>query len=239
MSLSINSPSVKVDTFALDRPLAAPKQDSLPAAVNLGHVPLPQHGSPSAQGGVVFNTGAFAKLFEMFEMVLKAMRDMLSGKGMTVDAGHPPKLKPQAADMAKVIPDPGKSPKVTPATPDLPKVAAKVFPSVPKPDVNVTNDAASQVKVEVTINHCHCPDDNAEHAKGVRPKVMPVLKVPGAEHTALVVPPPVLPIAPKPSEVHKPETTPRAEPDLTSPGPAEPRLDRRHWRLNTLNTFKS
>ncbi len=98
-----------------------------------------------------------------------------------------PKVTPHAADKSEVKPELGLLPKVGPEARDqlkvkiddgvlrviTPKPMPRDVPAVPQPNVNVTNEVNPQIKVEVNVNHCHCPDTNAEHEKGWQPRIKP------------------------------------------------------------------
>ena len=54
---------------------------------------------------MMLNANAFAKLFDMFEAVFKAVRDMFAGKNIAADATHLPKVAPGADTALKVKPE--------------------------------------------------------------------------------------------------------------------------------------
>lgn len=106
MSLSINnSPFVKVDTSPMERPVlpatATGVNQTASSHHSAGvHVPVRNDNAKGAQNEVIFNSGAFTKLFDMLELVFKTMREMFAGKNITPDvlpdAERSPKVKPDA-----------------------------------------------------------------------------------------------------------------------------------------------
>lgn len=83
--------------------------------------------------------------------------------------------------------------------PDLRKL--HLMPTLPKPEVSVTNDAKANVHVNVNVSHCHCPDMKVPADNRPSPRVTPSPR-----------PDMRLDIAPKPDH-HQPGVTPhpRAE----------------------------
>ena len=268
MSLSINnSPFVKVDTSPMERPVlpatATGVNQTASSHHSAGvHVPVRNDNAKGGQNEVIFNSGAFTKLFDMLELVFKTMREMFAGKNITPDvvpdAERSPKVKPDAGPQPKVKPDAGPQPMVKPDAgrlrPVLPGPTVPVLPAVPKPVVNVTNDANAQVKVEVNVNHCHCPDTKSEHDKGLRPRVAPDVSV-TPQPAPTVVPqtdtkpsvPPKADATPKPGVMPQPQPQvipdndakptvnpdrPQPLPDLTSPAPGNDRGERNRPGVN-------
>ena len=239
MSLSINnSPFVKVDTSPMERPVlpatATGVNQTASSHHSAGvHVPVRNDNAKGGQNEVIFNSGAFTKLFDMLELVFKTMREMFAGKNITPDvlpdaerspkvkpdAGPQPKVKPDAGPQPMVKPDAGPQPMVKPDAgrlrPVLPGPTVPVLPAVPKPVVNVTNDANAQVKVEVNVNHCHCPDTKSEHDKGLRPRVAPDVSVTPQPAPTVVPQTDTKPsVPPKPDTTPKPGVTPQPAPTV-------------------------
>lgn len=246
MSLSINnSPFANVDTSSLS--------GKLPAALKVDIQPKPQttHSNvhPAAvrneTGELMVSAGALAKVLDMLEQFFKTMREMFLGKNVTPDA------LPVLNNLPKVKPDTGK----LSVKPDAPKPLGLVVPAVPKPAVEVTNDAKANIQVNVNVSHCHCPGDER------MPRVMPDVRVgpnpgvrptpqPGVEPGVRPTPKPNVPpipkseVTPRPAPDGVPDTKPEVRPDkpvpdLTSLGPAENRFDSRYWRFNTPSSFRS
>ncbi|QVN05523.1 hypothetical protein JYG35_17945 [Pseudomonas rhodesiae] len=129
-------------------------------------------------------------------------------------------VKPDAADPS-VTPGLEKR-RVTPQTTDLSGKAdaeksmvladarntpTPVMPQVPRPEVAVTNDAKANVQVNVNVSHCHCPDHGVLPDSGIRPRVVPDVRV-GPN-------PDVMPgVTPKPAPRVKPEVKPDTKPDV-------------------------
>ncbi|WP_348751019.1 hypothetical protein [Pseudomonas rhodesiae] len=182
-------------------------------------------------------------------------------------------VKPDAADQS-VTPGLDKR-RVTPQTTDLfGKADAEktmvladarntpkpLVPQVPRPEVAVTNDEKANVQVNVNVSHCHCPDHGVLPDSGIRPRVIPDVRVgPNPDVTPKPVPRvkpevkpdtnPAVKLDVKPDT--KPNVTPpvnpdtlvevkpdKTEPDLTSPGPAENTFDNRGWRFNRWPAFR-
>ncbi|WP_157356533.1 hypothetical protein [Pseudomonas sp. CBZ-4] len=210
MSLSVNNPpSVKVDTSTLDQSAVTPHRGRFSSTAHLGRAPFRHDSSQVAHGDVMLNANAFAKLFDMFEAVFKAVRDMFAGKNIAADATHLPKVAPGADTALKVKPEAQSQPKVMPEAGKLPSISitpapvVPVAPNVHKPEVNMAHDAASQVKVEVNVNNCHCPGTHVRRGSDLN-----VLRpMPGTDPRAEIVP-----LVPR--VVPHPETTPGVVPKL-------------------------
>ncbi len=185
------------------------------------------------------------------------------------DANPLPKVAPNAADQPKVQPGVNPLPKTAPNGDDQMKVKIKTddgvfqvippkptpryLPPVPQPGIHVTNDANAQVKVEVNVGHCHCPDTRAEHDKGRQTTVIPQPKADATPQTTVTPQPkpeatPQTTVKPQPNPDVTPQTTvkpqpkledtpqppvnpvvPKPAPDVTSPGPAESHADIKGW----------
>ncbi|WP_339452033.1 hypothetical protein [Pseudomonas sp. JAI120] len=185
------------------------------------------------------------------------------------DANPLPKVAPNAADQPKVQPGVNPLPKTAPNGDDQMKVKIKTddgvfqvippkptpryLPPVPQPGIHVTNDANAQVKVEVNVGHCHCPDTRAEHDKGRQTTVIPQPKADATPQTTVTpqLKPDATPqttVTPQPKPDATPQTTvkpqpkledtpqppvnpvvPKPAPDVTSPGPAESHADIKGW----------
>ena len=108
--LSVNNPpSVNVGNHQLDRaaPVAA-QVGSVDASKPLGAKPsvLPDYNRTVANGreSTVVSTDALSKLLDMFELLFKAMRDVLSGKK------HSPDVLPTMDKPTEVKSQPGDNP---------------------------------------------------------------------------------------------------------------------------------
>lgn len=264
MSLSINnSPFAKVGTTLLEQSSSVTPKIGVnpsPGTSNNNTSPtlLRHDNSRAPQGEAMLTSAAFAKLFDMLDMVFRAMREMLSGRAMNADLSPDktklPGSKPEAREQP-VKPDVGKQP-VRPGTPGLPvnpqpadprtvrldgrkPDSLQVMPATPKPEVSVTNDAKANVQVNVSLSHCHCPDTKGRHTVDVfpRPDAIPTPK-------AQVLPTLKSEVTPQPTPSVTPDIKPTPRPDtpvtdLTSPGPADNRFDPRDWRFSPRPKFKS
>ena len=132
------------------------------------------------------------------------------GKDQTktnADGGAQVKVTPDAKDQAKTHPDVAPRQKVMPGTVDQTNVKTdlkqlsvllqKPTPAVPQPTINVTNESSPQVRVEVNVGHCHCPDTP-------RPGITP-------RTHASVVPQPEPAVVPKPDLKPQPAVTPQPD----------------------------
>ncbi|MFL1503802.1 hypothetical protein ACI77N_21875, partial [Pseudomonas sp. S191] len=105
MSLSVNNPSlVKIDVPSLDRNAVSASKvgggDNTQApSSNANITPLHNDSSRFSPNEVMIPGAALTKLFDMLEMVFKAMREMVYGKNLTPDtltgSGQLPNGKPQ------------------------------------------------------------------------------------------------------------------------------------------------
>ncbi|SFS24714.1 titin [Pseudomonas sp. NFACC42-2] len=88
------------------------------------------------------------------------------------------------------------------------KVDKGTLQSVPVPHVNVSNDSNAQVKVELNIANCHCPDAHVErNGGGVNPLSVPT---PGVTPQPDAKVPPVRPeVRPNAHPLHRLDVTPR------------------------------
>ena len=160
------------------------------------------------------------------DMQVKPSAEKLPVKPSTTD----PAIKPEAKKLL-VQPDAGKLP-VTPGTvgklvaPDVQNNSAPVLPSMPKPEVTVTNDAKANVQVSVSLNHCHCPDDQGRHRvapdsgvkpipqPGVKPEVKPIPQPDVKPEVKPIPQPGIKPeVKPVPQPGVKPEVKPIPQPD--------------------------
>lgn len=165
----------------------------------------------------------------------KASSDSADPQKIKADAGTLPRTTSASADpqKVKVNADPlAKTPSDTtgelkvkiddgllPGTSHKP--ASRVSPAVPVPSVNVSNDSNAQVKVELNIGHCHCPDTPVEHDRGrlkavpgVQPNPVPMPKPEVTPQPEAKVPDTKAEVTPKPEAKvpdTKPEVTPRPE----------------------------
>lgn len=97
MSLSINKPAfVNVDNGHLDQPLQAPAKLNVPLA---SHTPS-QPAFDLQKDDVTVDAGTLNKLFDMLELVFKALREMFAGKqsksGVLPHKADLPAAKPEA-----------------------------------------------------------------------------------------------------------------------------------------------
>lgn len=172
------------------------------------------------------------------DRALKATPDSSDPLKMKADAGTLPRTTSASADpqKVKVNADPlATTPSDTtgelkvkiddgllPGTSHKP--ASRVSPAVPVPSVNVSNDSNAQVKVELNIGHCHCPDTPVEHDRGrlkavpgVQPNLVPMPKPEVTPQPEAKVPDTKAEVTPKPEAkvpgshpgvLHKPEPVP-------------------------------
>ena len=185
-------------------------------------------------GEMMINAGAFSKLFDMLEQVFKTMREMVSVRNMTpaltTHSDKTPKHTPDMTTLLKAKAEPAKLPGTTPdlatqlkvkgepgttprATSDTTnqltvKVDKGTLQSVPVPRVNVSNDSNAQVKVELNIGNCHCPDTHVERDGGrVNPPSVPT---PGVTPQPDAKVPPIRPeVRLNAHPVHRLDVTPR------------------------------
>ncbi|SAM31634.1 hypothetical protein [Pseudomonas sp. 1 R 17] len=185
-------------------------------------------------GEMMINAGAFSKLFDMLEQVFKTMREMVSVRNMTpaltTHSDKTPKHTPDMTTQLKAKAEPAKLPGTTPdlatqlkvkgepgttprATSDTTnqltvKVDKGTLQSVPVPRVNVSNDSNAQVKVELNIGNCHCPDTHVERDGGrVNPPSVPT---PGVTPQPDAKVPPIRPeVRLNAHPVHRLDVTPR------------------------------
>lgn len=217
MSLSINnSPLVKVDNSPRERPALPTSTAGVKVTPPSSNAPVRNDNFLVTPSEVMFNSTALTKLFDMLELVFKTMREMFAGKNITPDA------LPEADKSPKVKPDAGPRPQVKPAEfrPLIPAPTVPALPGVPDPVVNVTNDANAQVKVEVSINHCHCPETKSEYDKGLKPRVVPI-PLPNVPLKLDTTPKPGVTPQPAPKVVPETDTKPNVppKPDATpTPG---------------------
>ncbi|NMZ23279.1 hypothetical protein HBO02_12750 [Pseudomonas proteolytica] len=193
--LSINNPpgaNVANRQFDLPTPVPTPPggNDASKLLGNKLNV-LPEYNRATGVGrdNIVVSVDSLAKLFDMFELVFKAMRDLLSGKKplpepapgdktvttgldgkVQVDAGKQPEKKAQI-DSKPVMPDTkvnsdvGKHPVV------LPNIT--ITPRVPGTDSKASSDTVVRVNVDLNVNNCHCPEDSHPAVPKVDTRVRP------------------------------------------------------------------
>lgn len=193
--LSINNPpgaNVANRQFDLPTPVPTPPggNDASKLLGNKLNV-LPEYNRATGVGrdNIVVSVDSLAKLFDMFELVFKAMRDLLSGKKplpeptpgdktvttgldgkVQVDAGKQPEKKAQT-DGKPVMPDTkvnsdvGKHPVV------LPNIT--ITPRVPGTDSKASSDTVVRVNVDLNVNNCHCPEDSHPAVPKVDTRVRP------------------------------------------------------------------
>ncbi|WP_438867021.1 hypothetical protein [Pseudomonas sp. L1(2025)] len=231
MSFSINnSPLFKNDALPLDSKPSKGPDVGTPLSMSgagLGHTPSPPQTEFSAtlQRDGLNNAGVFTKLFDMFDQLVSAMREMFSGKAEIpnrlshTDSAVPGKQDPGVQSVAPAHTQPqvkgsssevqskskleeGSQPKEVPVAgvqtkerlpvgvlskvisdvanqlkkkssedshqtePHAPKLS--VLPRAREPGINVTSESNPQIKVEVNVNHCHCPDTSIEAGKDSR-----------------------------------------------------------------------
>ncbi|WP_147296021.1 hypothetical protein [Pseudomonas fluorescens] len=190
------------------------------------------------------------------DKALKATPDSSDPLKMKADAATLPKASSDSADPQKMKADAGTLPRTTSASTDPQKVKVNADPSdttselkvkidhgllpgtshkptshvstaVPVPSVNVSNDSNAQVKVELNIGRCHCPDTPVEHDRGrlktvpdAAPNPVPMPKAEVTPQPEARVPDTKPGVQPKPALIPKAEVTPQPEarvPD-TKPG---------------------
>ena len=121
-----------------------------------------------------------------------------------------PGTTPDLATQLKVKVEPGTTPTATSDTTNqlTVKVDKGTLQSVPVPHVNVSNDSNAQVKVELNIANCHCPDAHVErNGGGVNPLSVPT---PGVTPQPDAKVPPVRPeVRPNAHPLHRLDVTPR------------------------------
>ncbi|SEC91341.1 hypothetical protein FIV41_17925 [Pseudomonas marginalis] len=212
-----------------NEPLSSSKADPVWISPALRHdVARAPHGE------MMINAGAFSKLFDMLEQVFKTMREMVSVRNMTpaltTHSDKTPKHTPDMTTLLKAKAEPAKLPGTTPdlatqlkvkgepgttprATSDTTnqltvKVDKGTLQSVPVPRVNVSNDSNAQVKVELNIGNCHCPDTHVERDGGrVNPPSVPT---PGVTPQPDAKVPPIRPeVRLNAHPVHRLDVTPR------------------------------
>ncbi|KTC44021.1 hypothetical protein AO262_32890 [Pseudomonas fluorescens ABAC62] len=225
MSVSINSSRpVNVDISSLDQTSSTSRKTdvSLPAAIPSAQTrpALPSNDPAAAlKADGMLASGALIKLFDMLDMVFKALREMLSGRSIQ------PGLSPEPAKR------PGNTPDVReqPVKPEARQPhALPVMPPMPKPDVAVTKNADANVQVNVSVSHCHCPDTKARPAPAVLPR-------PQATHDMT---PPLRPVVtPKPTTSVIADN--KSVPDLTRPVGVDNRFDPNGWRFNSESKLQS
>lgn len=283
MSFSINhSPSINSDTLPLD--LTVSKEPSVGKPVGLhgaglGHTPSAPRTefSTALQRDGLNNANMLTKLFDMFEQLVSALREMFSGKAETVAlmphtdttanttqgiypqndvavhtqpllkdaaaAASQLKGKLQTGSLSKVISDVADQLKETsdedshPAA--QPVLGSRVSHPMRESGMSVTNQAKPQVKVEVNINHCHCPETLVERdgiTTGVsvpvdhRPRTRINLKPdsPAEPHPTvgetLKTVSPITPVAPAPIDDHDHDHDSHSKPrHIHSEVPGSPR----------------
>ncbi|MBN2975841.1 hypothetical protein BFW88_18375 [Pseudomonas fluorescens] len=267
MSVSFNNrPHVNVEQFSLGNKSVAPAKSTGNSNVQSSGIVTSQAGVrdeklPVLNNQVMVPGAAFTKLFDMLEQIFSAMREMFMG----------PKTAPV------IVPESNKS-VVTPdahqhsGKPDANKLEVKLQPSVPvpaksespiqnlkvglsqgpKPEIIVTHDAKSNMHVNVSVGHCHCPESADSDAKSkmrldnkARIQVGPDVNAEDKVEVKAEVTPGVTPdTKPQPMPTVIPDATPKPSPDvpdqeLTSPAPAEVQLNSRNWRLNVRNSYRS
>lgn len=171
------------------------------------------------------------------DKALKATPDSADPLKVKADAGTLPRTTSASADpqKVKVNADPlAKAPSDTtselkvkidegllPGTSHKP--TSHVSPAVPVPSVNVSNDSNAQVKVELNIGRCHCPDTPVEHDRGrlktvpdALPNPVPMPKAEVTPQPAARVPDTMPGVQPKPASIPKAEMTP--QPEVKVPG---------------------
>ncbi|USW98159.1 hypothetical protein NHF41_16610 [Pseudomonas proteolytica] len=159
-----NPPSVIVPNRTLDLPSPMPVPMPLGEGNKLlGNKPtvLPENNRPVEVGrnGVAFSAEAFSKLFDMFELVFKAMRDMLSGKKPSLEPTLFDKVLTTGQD-AKVQVEADKRPQKNGLIADKPvapgkdlKVLSDSKPAIPGADARVKLEGGKQSVVvpDITI----------------------------------------------------------------------------------------
>lgn len=223
MSLSVNNPSlVKVDASALDRTPVSPPNvggdfNAQAAGLNPSSTRVHNDVSRLSPGEVMIPGAALTKLFDMLEMIFKAMREMMSGKNLMPatlpDSAPLPDVKPGvrnlpvSSDAAKQLNMPGAArllgnkPADMPVKPDAGKPADRpVKPDADKrSDVQVKPDAGKQADVKVKADADKQADvqvkaDADKQADVlVKPDAGKPVNVPDARRQQLTVPSPPAP----------------------------------------------
>ncbi len=180
MSVSFNNrPHVNVDQFSLDnKPVASAKSPGNSNVQSSG-TPISQAGlrnekPPVLNNQVMVPGAAFTKLFDMLEQIFSAMREMFMGPKTTPDILHDSN-KTLVKTNAHQHPDKQNMKtfevKLQPSTPgavtsEVPVQNLSVgMPRGPQPSIVVTNDAKSDVHLNVSVGHCHCPESADSDAK--------------------------------------------------------------------------
>jgi len=126
-----------------------------------------------------------------------------------------PGTTPDLATQLKVKVEPGTTPRATSDTTNqlTVKVDKGTLQSVPVPHVNVSNDSNAQVKVELNIGKCHCPDTHVERdGGGVNPLSVPT---PGVTPQPDAKVPPIRPeVRLNAHPLHRLDVTPRHDTKL-------------------------
>ncbi|KAA6168886.1 hypothetical protein F3K54_27220, partial [Pseudomonas veronii] len=107
MSLSINNaPFVNVDKSVYDRSPASTgvNQSAAPARTDTGQAPARSDSFRVAPNDAMVNGSALTKLFDMLDLVFRAMRELLSGRSIATD------VLPQSGQLPGGKPDEGKVP---------------------------------------------------------------------------------------------------------------------------------
>ncbi|NWE41095.1 hypothetical protein HX875_16585 [Pseudomonas yamanorum] len=216
-NLSINtSVPMNLDYRSLDQEQGGvnkPRNNLLPNSFS--NAVVRDHDAGSKDSNVTVTRDSLQKLFEMFDSVVKAMRNMLATQGSLPkpmsEVVPLPKVPPEAGPAPKVVPEANPALKVAPAP--VPKVQAdlgvlaKVMPG-PLPEVRrdaePQNKPMNDINVTVQVANCHCPHPEAKVAPRTtvtreidgRATVVPHSPVkPGVDANTLVVP--NLPILPQ------------------------------------------
>lgn len=235
MSFSINnSPSFKTDALPLDSTLS--KSPNVVTSLSmsgagLGHTPSAPKTefSSTLQRDGLYNAGVLTKLFDMFDQLISAMREMFSGKaeiahrlpnidgsvlakpdpGVQIVSTAHTKSQVQGSssseDQSKTKREEGLQQKdaavagtqakerlpvgvlskvISDVASQLKKKSSEdshqaetyaprlsVLPQAREPGINVTSESNPQIKVEVNVNHCHCPETSIEAGKDSRATV--------------------------------------------------------------------
>jgi hypothetical protein len=216
-NLSINtSVPMNPDYRSLDREQGGvnkPRNNLLPNSFS--NAVVRDHDAGSKDSNVTVTRDSLQKLFEMFDSVVKAMRNMLATQGslpkpmsevvplpkVPPEAGPPPKVVPEANPALKVAPAP--VPKVQVDSGILAKVMPGPLPEVRR-DAQPQNKPMNDINVTVQVANCHCPHPEAKVAPHTtvtreidgRTTVVPHSPVkPGVDANTQVVP--NLPIKPQ------------------------------------------
>jgi len=198
-NLSINtSVPMNPDYRSLDREQGGvnkPRNNLLPNSFSNSVVR--DHDAGSKDSSVTVSKDALQKLFEMFDSVLKAMRNMLATQGSL------PKPMPEVVPLPKVPPEAGPPPKVVPEASHPVKVVPAPSPEVRR-DAQPQNKPMNDINVTVQVANCPCPHPEAKVAPHTtvtreidgRTAVVPHSPVkPGVDANTQVVP--NLPIKPQ------------------------------------------